>query len=348
MSQYKVPQDVEAEDKLLGPLTLKQFIYAIVTILLGYVAFLLGKTNILLMLPFVPPIALFGFMAAPFTRDQPTDVYLGARLRFLFKPRKRVWDQSGMEELVKITVPKKLVHQYTNNLNAGEVRSRLEILASTIDSRGWATKNAYVNDPTPAFMSANGVSDRLIDTSAIAMNVPETDITAADDMLDPNGSRIAYHMDMLATQATSAVREQALAQMEAARTNAAGYQPVVSAPAPQVIAPSAPVQPRQPAPVRDQPPTTLLNGDPNNPKYNPYPSAMRQHVVSPKGNDAHKKAVSAPTDETNKFSAKATTVSSAESAKLELSQRDDLSVETIAREAERVDNNDGEVVINLH
>ena len=338
MSQYKVPQDVEAEDKLIGPLTLKQFIYTIIFLLLGYVAFLVGKSSPLLMLPFIPPMALFGFLAAPFSRDQPTDVYLGARLRFLFKPRKRIWDQSGMEELIRITVPKKIEHQYTNNLDSGEVRSRLEILASTIDSRGWATKNAYVNDPTPAFMSANGVSDRLITPDTLPNNVPENDITAADDILDPNGSRVAYHMDMLASQATTAVRDQALAQMQAAQANPANYQPAPQVPTPQVIAPTTPTPPPSAPAASQTEPRSFIASNPNELRYNPYPSAMRQHVVSPAGSAAPAR----------KEQPKATTVSAAESAKLELSQRDDLSVDTIAREAERVDNNDGEVVINLH
>ena len=30
MAQYKVPQDVEAEDKLLGPFTFRQFVYLMI------------------------------------------------------------------------------------------------------------------------------------------------------------------------------------------------------------------------------------------------------------------------------------------------------------------------------
>ena len=34
MATYKVPQDVEAEDKLLGPFTFRQFIYLLIACLL--------------------------------------------------------------------------------------------------------------------------------------------------------------------------------------------------------------------------------------------------------------------------------------------------------------------------
>jgi hypothetical protein len=35
MATYKVIQDIEAEDKLVGPLSLKQFIFALIAIFLG-------------------------------------------------------------------------------------------------------------------------------------------------------------------------------------------------------------------------------------------------------------------------------------------------------------------------
>ena len=148
MATYKVLQDIEAEDKLLGPLTLKQFIFAIITVVLIFVAFMLAKANIFLAIPWLIPIAFFGFMASPIGRDQPNDVWLAARIRFLIKPRKRIWDQSGMTELVTITAPKKITRQLVDDMNASEVRSRLGALANTMDSRGWALKNVAINRST--------------------------------------------------------------------------------------------------------------------------------------------------------------------------------------------------------
>ena len=40
MATYKVIQDIEAEDKLVGPLTLKQFIYAGISALCLYICFI--------------------------------------------------------------------------------------------------------------------------------------------------------------------------------------------------------------------------------------------------------------------------------------------------------------------
>jgi len=45
MATYKVIQDIEAEDKLLGPMTLRQFIYAVIVVVMGFVAFRLASVD---------------------------------------------------------------------------------------------------------------------------------------------------------------------------------------------------------------------------------------------------------------------------------------------------------------
>src|SRR5581483_2711385 len=137
MATYKVLQDIEAEDKLLGPLSFRQFIYGCITAMLLYFCFLaITKHAAFLVLLFLPIAGLTGFFAWPWGRDQPTEVWALAKVRFLVKPRRRIWDQSGTKELVTITAPKKVEPIYTNGLSETEVRSRLQALADTIDTRG--------------------------------------------------------------------------------------------------------------------------------------------------------------------------------------------------------------------
>src|SRR3989337_24340 len=107
MATYKVIQDVEADDKLLGPLSLKQFIFAGIGATSLYLTFfLLSKGFWPAIIIFLPLILASGLLAFPWGRDQPTEIWLAARIRFLLQPRKRVWNQSGIKELVTITVPK--------------------------------------------------------------------------------------------------------------------------------------------------------------------------------------------------------------------------------------------------
>src|SRR5665213_1846981 len=95
MSTYKVIQDIEAEDKILGPLTLRQFIYGLIAGFLLYICFLsVVKGAPYLLVLFLPPALFAAFFAAPFGRDQPTEVWALAKILFYFQPRRRVWNPS--------------------------------------------------------------------------------------------------------------------------------------------------------------------------------------------------------------------------------------------------------------
>lgn len=214
MATYKLMQDIEAEDHILGPLTLRQFIFALIAAFLYYISFLIYTKHVaFLLILFIPPALFFTFFAFPFGKDQPTEVWALAKLRFLFKPRRRVWDQSGMKELVTITAPKKIEAVRTNGLSQTEVKSRLNALASTLDSRGWAVKNVDVNTyshPNPLFVQS---SDRLIDATSMPHEVPSFDIDAADDMLDAGSNPVAQQFDTMITQSTQAHRQQLMAEL---------------------------------------------------------------------------------------------------------------------------------------
>ena len=234
MATYKLIQDIEAEDHILGPLTLRQFIYALVAAFLYYMSFLVVTKGIaFLLLVFVPPALFCTFFAFPFGKDQSTEIWALAKLRFLLKPRKRIWDQSGVKELVTITVPKKIEHALTDGLDQTEVKSRLQALANTLDSRGWAVKNVNVNAfayPDP-FM--NQSSDRLIDASSIPQEVSNTDVNAADDILDEANNPVAQSFQHMIVESAHQHRQQLMNHMNDSSQPAPGSQaqPQASGPA---------------------------------------------------------------------------------------------------------------------
>ena len=214
MAIYKVIQDIEAEDKLLGPLTLRQFIYAGAAVLFYYLTFLaLTKGAAFMSIVFLP-IALIGtFFAWPWSRDQPTEIWALAKIRFLVKPRVRIWNQSGVKELVTITAPRKIQAVYTNGLTQTEVQSRLRALAETIDSRGWAIKNVNVNMYQQPNLASVVSSDRLIDMATIPQQVPELDIQASDDVMESN-SPISRQFDTMIEASTKAHRQEILNSLQ--------------------------------------------------------------------------------------------------------------------------------------
>lgn len=209
MATYKVIQDIESEDKLLGPLTLRQFVYAAIVVVLGFVAFKLAALSPFLIIPFLLPIGFFGLLAAPFGHDQSSEVWLLAKISFMLKPRRRIWDQSGIQQLVTITVPKKIEKYLTDGLTQTEVKSRLRALANTIDSRGWAVKNVNVNlYNQPSYLTDSATdSDRLLDAAALPQDVPNYEVMAEDDILDAASNPTAQHLDAMISQAAEAHRQ---------------------------------------------------------------------------------------------------------------------------------------------
>jgi hypothetical protein len=212
MATYKVIQDVEAEDKILGPLTLRQFIYAgMAAICLYLTYFVINKGAGFMAAAFLPIALITGFFAFPWGRDQPTEIWALAKIRFMLKPRRRVWDQSAIKELVTITAPKKEAPNYaTKNLSQNEVRSRLHALADTLDSRGWAIKNATINLSGQAPLSLGDPnSDRLVGMGALPQQqqVADVDIRAADDIMDEQNNPVAQQMNTMIEASAKAHRQ---------------------------------------------------------------------------------------------------------------------------------------------
>ena len=299
MSVYKVPQDVEAEDKLLGPFSFRQFVFLIIAVIGIAIAY--GLSTILLPLAIIPvPIILFfGALALPLKKDQPMEVYLAAVISFMLKPKKRLWQPDGIERLVEVIAPKVEEKTYGNNYDQAEVQRRLSYLANLVDSQGWSIRG--VNNPNSS-MRADLFNEGQ----------------AANDILDEN-STTAQNIDSLMRQSDVRRREEVIQRMQTGQTSP------VSAP-----------QPSQPD--ISTPATSL--------QMNPYPT-MRQSVLNP----VSRQSVASAPVQTQPTTTPQTSVNEVSPAIIELANNRDLSIETIAREANRIQQenklSDEEVVISL-
>lgn len=220
MAVHKVPQDVEADDKFLGPLSFKQFVFFGITLTLGYVLFLsLTKDMWPLMIVVLPFFLAFGALAVPWSKDQPTEIWLASRIRFFLVPRRRIWNQSGIKNLVTITVPRREVHIYSDGLSQDQVRNRLSALASVIDSRGWAVKNvmATAGGPTVPMPAQIPQSDRLVSLSDAPIGGTQPVSDDADDPMDEQQSPLAQQFNNLIDQSTEKHRQETLAKIQEAR-----------------------------------------------------------------------------------------------------------------------------------
>ena len=221
MATYKLIQDIEAEDHILGPLTLRQFIYALIAVFFLYLCFIvISKGVLFLLLFFLPPGLFFLFFAFPFRKDQPNEIWALAKIRFLFKSRVRIWDQSGAKELVNITAPKRVETHLTNGLSQSEVKNRLHALADTIDSRGWVIKNIAVNSGTTfGYGNIDDTNDRLLNISSMPRPVPDYDIIPSEDILDENQNPLAQQLGRMIDRSTVERRRKLVASLNSTITD---------------------------------------------------------------------------------------------------------------------------------
>lgn len=102
---FNVPQFIDVEDKIAGPLTVKQLLW------------LIGMTGVLLVIFFaldgavmiitaVPVVLLFIALAFYRPNGQPLIAYFGNAFLFLFRPKVMMWDRPVGGMLRKPTVKK--------------------------------------------------------------------------------------------------------------------------------------------------------------------------------------------------------------------------------------------------
>lgn len=211
MGQYKVPQDVEAEDKLIGPLSLRQFIYVLIGLGWAGLMFLIFRSQVIIMVIAIIPITGF-FLILGFGRrkEQSFERYFVAWLQFMFVPRVRVWDKDLVQdERIKadLTPPEVIT-------NKNIQRSSLQQLALVMDTHG------TMKDPTIQLQDENNnsayYSQRVISPGQIpgiaAAQQPNTlQVTPQDDMLDGTTPRGEAVNQMLENQEAN-IHDQALAR----------------------------------------------------------------------------------------------------------------------------------------
>lgn len=88
--RYKVPQSIDMQDRIVGPLTLIQFMYVLIGGAICYAFFQLFSLTIFILLSL--PVAILALALAFFKiQDQPFSKFIGAALGYFLKPKNLVW-----------------------------------------------------------------------------------------------------------------------------------------------------------------------------------------------------------------------------------------------------------------
>ena len=365
MSSYKVPQDVEADDKLLGPFSFRQFVYLIIVAVAIGVGWLLYTIFLPLAVIPLPFVVFFGALALPLRKDQPMEIYMAALLSFYLKPRKRLWDPDGIETLVQIAAPRNPEPQRTKNISSSEAEQRLRYLSNLSDTHGWSVRG--IHDPSGSSLNADVYNEAQ----------------QTQDLLDNDGT-LAQNLNHMISQTDQRRHQEMLNRFQSAAATPQApisqpqYTPpdpyaALAQPTPPVPEQVAPQVPQQPAPVQqyqqqDQatytpsPAPSVFDTAPS-PHYDPYPSSMNQTVIQPlsAGSQVAQPAPQAPPQveavpqptETPPEDETTTSANAVSPDIIKLASNADLSIETIAREAHRISEKEAsledgnEVVLSL-
>ena len=364
MAVYKVPQDVEAEDKLIGPFSFRQFIYLIIVAIAIALGWFLSQIFIGLAILPLPIIIFFGALALPLRKDQSMEVYLAAMVKFYLKPKQRMWDPEGQFSRVTITAPTTEEQLRTKDFTRSEADERLSYLAQVIDTQGMAARGIT----TTSDYSLN--PDIKIEAQSAA------DVFSDDEHISKKFSNLIEEQEEVRRQQTINKFQQ---EMQA---------PVTTEPLQPKTAQDYVTFPGQPKPDSfaslNAQSTTNQTSDAT-PVFNPYPQ-MRQRVISPSSQTPVQPAQSqnptptqapapqppqnqttpqntnptpvaaqpptqAPSDPASQLPTPIqTSVTAPTPDIIRLASNNDLSIDAIAREAHRIEekNNGGqEVVISL-
>ncbi|MEX0749015.1 MAG: PrgI family protein [Candidatus Saccharimonadales bacterium] len=176
MAVYKVPQDVEAEDKLLGPLTFKQFIFLLIAGGAAMFAWLLFTIQPVLAIIPLPIILIFGGLAVFRREDQPVERYLLSFFNYTLRPRVRLWSTEGYYDHLVITAPKTMATPALKQ-DVSQVHGQLEKLAQIVDTRGWSVKQPNITLPNQVGQG----DDRLF---LPQVEAPPEEVQESDDIMD--------------------------------------------------------------------------------------------------------------------------------------------------------------------
>ncbi len=380
MAQYKVPQDVEADDKLLGPFSFRQFVYLMVAAGLCFVAFLLFQIFPLLVIIPIPFIFFLGILALPLKKDQPMETYLSAVVDFYLKPQKRIWMPGQSDTTITITAPKNVEENRTKDISQEEASHRLSFLANIVDTEGYAIKdtNSNLRDDIASEaaqtqdifeVNQNYTLDHSLEQSTAAHHAQlvEQMRTAINQnsiygaAAPQSTPQIQHQTPQVPTQQTPIAQPQPTAQpaQSFVAPQIAQFQPPV-APVAQPVAPT--ITPAfQPQPVVQQPnPAAPVDVASSSATIQPDIEEIHEALTlvkdepEPQENNAEETiSVPEPKPEPAPTPPPAPAAPAAADPELQnLANNSDFSIETIAKQAKRIkekqQSNDNEVYISLH
>jgi len=150
MARLKIPQGVTKEDKLVGPLTLKQFLYVLGGASVLFIAYRYYSLQYLYLIEFVIISFVVGTLtiALAFAKvnGRAFVIFLATLFRFIFVPKTRSWYKEPRELLPTIkaraTDIKDTKSEIEERQDNQKFQMQIEKLASILDTGGTISPSA--------------------------------------------------------------------------------------------------------------------------------------------------------------------------------------------------------------
>lgn len=139
MSQYKVPQNVQREDTIIGPLTLKQLIIVGIGGGIAYATYI-GLARTYFIEVWLPPVSIITIITILFAfvkvHDLPFHIYLASLIEYKILPRKRIWIQGTGTPFISMLEKLNQTKQTKQTEEKQKSEKTIKELSTILDSHG--------------------------------------------------------------------------------------------------------------------------------------------------------------------------------------------------------------------
>jgi len=166
MSQYRIPQQTQREDKIIGPLTAKQLLYAFITLAGSYLLFSMINYNPIIEFNLLERIAIavpFLLLGLAFTfveiNERPFEIFFFATLHYLFSPKIRIWQKIAST----ISYAPTQANDEKNEREASQDEKKEEVVAPRISVADIERLSSLVDKPDPGTAEENRPTTRTLE-----------------------------------------------------------------------------------------------------------------------------------------------------------------------------------------
>jgi hypothetical protein len=136
-SQFTVPQFLDVEPKILGPITLRQFIIMVGVIVAEFLIYRIFLNVIAMVAVGLPVAALGGAFAFGKVNGQPLHYIVLNFIQYIKKPGRRVWDKTLSDQDLRVFLKKEAPPERKVKLQKAPLEtSRLSELTLMVNTGG--------------------------------------------------------------------------------------------------------------------------------------------------------------------------------------------------------------------